>query len=314
MPIARNIYRVMLGRKSMYAEQCRNEGWFGGGWGITQDLTNDLSESWRDFNKQFAPIYLAANPQKTKVAAGLACGMLHTICKGIELNDIILSPDGKGHYWAGKVTSPYYFVSGADLPHRRRIDWLPNLISRVDMSEPLRRSTGSIGTISNISKHADEIEAFLAGQPAPSIISTDELIEDASVFALEKHLEDFLIHNWAATPLGKQYDLFSEDGEVIGRQYPTDTGPIDILAVSKDGGELLVVELKRGRASDAVVGQIQRYMGYVIDELAEDSQKVRGCIIALEDDVKIKRALRAAVNIDFYRYEIAFKLFKAGLN
>jgi RecB family endonuclease NucS len=44
--------------------------------------------------------------------------------------------------------------------------------------------------------------------------------------------------------------------------------PIDILAVSKDGTCLLVVELKRGRASDVVVGQALRYIGYVQDELA----------------------------------------------
>ena len=77
----------------------------------------------------------------------------------------------------------------------------------------------------------------------------------------------------------------------IWKQYPTDTGPIDILAISKDGKKLLIVELKRGRASDAVVGQILRYMGYVRDELAEPGQTIHGVIIALEDDPKFKRAL-----------------------
>ena len=70
------------------------------------------------------------------------------------------------------------------------------------------------------------------------------------------------------------------------------------------------MELKRGRASDVVVGQVQRYMGYVIEELAEQHQTVRGCIIALEDDLKLKRALKAAPNIDFYRYQVNFKLFR----
>ena len=40
----------------------------------------------------------------------------------------------------------------------------------------------------------------------------------------------------------------------------SDTGPIDILAISKDKKTLLVVELKKGRVSDNVVGQIQRYI------------------------------------------------------
>ena len=99
-------------------------------------------------------------------------------------------------------------------------------------------------------------------------------------------------------------------GERVGRQYPSDTGPIDILAISKDKKELLVVELKRGRVTDTVIGQIQRYMGYVKDELAEDNQTVKGVIIGFEDDIKIHRALSVAPNIDFYTYKIQFNLEK----
>ena len=305
-------YRIMLGAKSAFAQKCHDEGWFGGGWGITQDLTKELTEDWRSFNAKFISVYLAANPGKSKVAAGLACGMLHTICKGIQQGDIVLCPDGKGAYWAGKVVGNYQYVEGQRLPHRRKIEWLPKTIMRSEMSEGLRNSCGSVGTVSNITKHAAEIEGFLAGSAPPALIATDELVEDPSVFALEKHLEDFLVANWSGTELGKTYNIFVDDGEAVGQQYPTDTGPIDILALSKDGRELLVVELKKGRASDAVVGQVQRYMGYVLDELAEEHQTVRGCIIALEDDLKLRRALRATTNIDFFRYEVSFKL-KRGL-
>ena len=82
-------------------------------------------------------------------------------------------------------------------------------------------------------------------------------------------------------------------------------------SVSKDKKELLVVELKKGRASDSVIGQIQRYMGYVLDELAEDGQQVKGIIIALEDDLRIRRALAVTSNIEFFRYQVSFNLFKA---
>ncbi len=105
-------------------------------------------------------------------------------------------------------------------------------------------------------------------------------------------------------------DIFEDEGEAVGQQYPTDTGPMDILAISKDKRELLVVELKKGRASDAVVGQVQRYMGYALDELAEEGQSVRGVIIALEEDLRLQRALRVATNIDFYRYQVQFSLFR----
>ena len=178
------------------------------------------------------------------------------------------------------------------------------------MSEPLKRSTGSIGTVSDITQHAQEIEGLIGTISAPKLIATDETVEDPSAFAMEQHLEDFLVQNWGHTDLGKEYDIFEEDGEVVGQQYSTDTGPIDILALSKDKKVLLVLELKKGRASDMVVGQTLRYMGYVQDELAEKGQKVKGAIIALDDDKKIRRALSISPNIEFYRYRVSFKLEK----
>ena len=43
-----------------------------------------------------------------------------------------------------------------------------------------------------------------------------------------------MVKNWMNTELGKRYDIYQEDGELVGQQYPSDTGPIDILAISKD--------------------------------------------------------------------------------
>jgi len=143
----------------------------------------------------------------------------------------------------------------------------------------------------------------------PALISTDPDVQDPLVFALEKHLEDFLVANWSQTLLGKKYGLYN-DGENFGQQFPTDTGAIDILAISKDKRELLIVELKKGRASDSVVGQILRYMGYIKEVTAEDHHRVRGVIIASEDDQRIKRALTVAPDVEFFRYEVKFDLVK----
>lgn len=302
---SKEYYRVMMGKGSIYAEECFKGKFIGGDWLIEIDLTDRLPEDWREFNRQFIPLYLERHPDKGKVAAGLACGMLHTICKGVRIGDVVLCPDGGGSYHVGTVVSDYQYIPGGILPHRRTVEWLSEKVSREDMSDALRASTGSAGTVSNITKHSREIEQLISGT---KLLGIDESVEDVTVFALEKHLEDFLVHNWACTDLGKGYDIFEVDGEIVGQQYPSDTGPIDILAVSKDKKELLVVELKRGRASDAVVGQIQRYMGYVQDELTEPGQTVRGIIIAMEDDLRIRRALSVARDISFYRYEVSFKL------
>lgn len=306
----KNYYRIMLGRKSIYAEECYKGNFIGCDFDIATDLTGQLPENWREFNQKFIPVYLANRPDKSKIAAGLACGSLHTIAKGIKLGDIVLCPNGSGSYFVGEVIENYSYHPGEILPHRRAVRWYSEHIERTEMSESLQNSSGSIGTVSNITKYAEEIELHIAGHHPPTLTSSDETIEDPSEFALEKHLEDFLVQNWKQTELGKTYDIYEEEGELVGQQYPSDTGAIDILAISKDKKKLLVVELKKGRASDYVVGQIQRYMGYVLEELTEDGQEVCGVIIALEDDIRIRRALAVAKNIDFYRYQVSFKLFK----
>jgi restriction system protein len=306
----KSYYRVMLGQKSIYADECFAGSFIGTDFGINQDLTKKLTEEWRAFNKEFIPIYMATHPDKTKIGAGLACGALWTVSKGIQKGDIVLCPDGTGRYRVGEVSGGYYYEPGKILFHRRPVTWLNVAIDRAAMSEALRNSTGSIGTVSNITQHRDEIEKLIGGISAPKLISTDTSVEDPSAFALEEHLEDFLVKNWSNTEFGKDYDIYEEDGEK-GQQYQTDTGPLDILAISKDKKHLLVVELKKGRASDAVVGQALRYMSYVQEELAEEGQTVIGVIVAHEDDARIRRALTMTPSISFYRYQVSFKLVKA---
>lgn len=307
----KNYYRIMLGRKSMHAQECFAGGFIGADFDIDQDLKGKLPEEWREFNKQFIPVFLAGHPEKTKIGAGLACGALWTVAKGIKRGDIVLCPDGEGIYRVGEVSGDYSYAPGQVLPHRRPVNWLPVSIPRAAMSEALQNSTGSIGTVSTITDHHAEIEKFLAeGRAATAIVASDPAVEDPVAFAMEKHLEAFLVANWNQTELSKTYSIYEEDGEAVGQQYATDAGPIDILAVSKDGKRLLVVELKRGRASDVVVGQILRYMGYVKEQIAEADQVVEGAIIALEDDQKLRWALAAVPSISFYRYQVSFRLVK----
>jgi restriction system protein len=301
----------MLGAKSAHIDECLKGNFIGADFDLRQDLSKHLFENWRDFNKMFIPIWLDVHPGKSKVSAGLACGALWTVTKGLKRGDIIISPDGNGKYHIAEVLDEYSYHPDQILPHRRTVRWFEQTIERAEMSDSLKNSTGSIGTTSDITNYITELEGLIGGKKPPTIFSTDETVEDPTVFALEKHLEDFLVANWKQTELGKNYNIYEEGGELIGKQYPTDTGFIDILAISKDKRELLIVELKKGRASDNVVGQIQRYMGYVFEELAEQGQTVKGIIIALEDDNRIRRALAVAPNIEFYRYEVSFKLFKA---
>jgi hypothetical protein len=55
---------------------------------------------------------------------------------------------------------------------------------------------------------------------------------EAIATEVENQLEDFLVHNWRSTALRREYDIFEEDGQIEGQQFPTDTGAMDILAIS----------------------------------------------------------------------------------
>jgi len=301
---------VRLGTQGSFADVCISQGFIGVDFGINEDLTGRFPDKWQAFNKQFIPIWLDANPGKTKVAAGLSCGMLWSIGRGIVPGDIVVSPDANGVIHFGTVESEYLYEAAGPLPHRRRVAWSSHTIPRTDLPDEVLNSLKSPLTVVDLSGHAAAIEAAMQGE-RPRIVATDPSVEDPSVFALEKHLESFLVANWSRTAFGATHDILREDDELVGQQYPTDTGQIDILAISKDKRELLVIELKRGRASDVVVGQIQRYMGFVLADLAEADQTVRGAIVALEDDVRLRRALTVAPNIDFYRYVIDFQLRKS---
>ena len=301
-------YRLMLGERHVHADACIEGGFVGADIGIDRDLSNDLSDNWREFNDKFCPIWLEGNPDKSRIAAGAKCGALWTVAKDIGIGDILMCPDRPGRYHVAEVIGDYEYKPGEILPHRRAVRWTGTIIDRSEMSESLQNSSGCIRAICQLNQYGSEIESLITGAPTDVVVTPGQVFEDPSVFQLESHLEEFLVQNWEQTELGNNYDIFEEDGELIGQQYRTDTGRIDILGISKDRSELLVVELKQGRASDQVIGQIHRYMGDVQAELAEEGQTVRGVIIALEGDLRLQRALTMTSNIEFYKYEVSFDL------
>lgn len=48
-------YRLMLGAKSVHAAECLEGNFVGVGFGIDQDLADDLPDRWKEFNKGFCP-------------------------------------------------------------------------------------------------------------------------------------------------------------------------------------------------------------------------------------------------------------------
>jgi len=93
-----------------------------------------------------------------------------------------------------------------------------------------------------------------------------------------------------------------------GQQYATDIGPIDLLAVEPHSKSFVVIELKKGRPSDSVIGQVLRYMGWVQQNLRTDGQAVKGLIICRDPDPKLSYALTMTYHIDVRYYSVSFKL------
>lgn len=140
--------------------------------------------------------------------------------------------------------------------------------------------------------------------------STELTRLDKNSFVLEKHLEDFLVANWESTELGKLYDLIEEDGNMVSQQYQTkEIGNIDLLVREKESGDYVVIELKKGRTSDATVGQLTRYMGWVKKNKANGG-KVKGIVIAGSQDERLKYALEMVPDTEFFLYRLTFSLKK----
>lgn len=163
--------RVMLGKAGLYADKCLKENFIGVDFDIYENLTGKIADNWRDFNEKYIPVYMAAMPDKSKVAAGLACGFLWTICKGLQIGDVVLCPNGKGSYMVGEITGDYYYSPGEEIPHRRKVKWT-KLVKRSDMSEELRHSTGSIGTCCDITKYQPEIDALIQSSNEMAVVTS----------------------------------------------------------------------------------------------------------------------------------------------
>jgi len=70
----------------------------------------------------------------------------------------------------------------------------------------------------------------------------------------------------------------------------------------------VVIELKVSKGYDRVIGQLLRYMAWIEKNLAEQSQKVRGIIIARQVSEDLQLACSKLSDIRLMEYELSVKL------
>ena len=144
-------------------------------------------------------------------------------------------------------------------------------------------------------------------------VETTDPDEEEYLFPLESHLRDFVATNIGTIKVhGLCLRLYANDSGKDGVEYPTDVGPIDVLAQNSDG-DFVVFELKLSRGPDKAVGQILRYMGWVNKHLAA-GKKMLGVIVAREIDEKLKYAVSLVPNITVFEYKMQFDLTQVALS
>ncbi len=132
----------------------------------------------------------------------------------------------------------------------------------------------------------------------------EEEVEEASEFAYEKDLKNYLAKNLGKIERGLR--IYEEEG-ITGIEFPVGGRWIDILAISA-AGELVVIELKVSHAYDRVVGQLARYMAWIRKNLAEPNQAVRGIIVAREISEDLLLACSLLQGVQLFEYEMSVSL------
>ena len=111
---------------------------------------------------------------------------------------------------------------------------------------------------------------------------------DGEIVLLEQGLEDAIKPNLrrlglhlASNDIQEQFSM----GPGVGRSD---------LIYTDEKGNLVVIELKRGKSSDEVIGQVCRYVGYVRENIAAEGQGVQGWIITGDYDEALRLAASEA--------------------
>ena len=149
-------------------------------------------------------------------------------------------------------------------------------------------------------------------ETSAAVASVAEPTANDHMFALEKHLEEFIDKNWAKISWGRKLALYSSDAG-SGRQFPAGIWNIDFLAMDTETKALVVIELKRGMSSDDAVGQVLRYIGWVRENIAKPNHKVEGIIVCSEVDDALKYAVRELEHVSVMKYRVSFSLTEPEL-
>ena len=256
--------------------------------------------------EELAQAVASTYPDKPSQTKGLYTNMLWAFYHEMLPGDYLIARRGrKTLVGVGKITGPAAYAPGRNPSVEH-----PGFIDIAWQDQPRDKPFSSIvfpmHTLAEFSE--EQFRSVVEGSGPPVVPpDTEPEVEDPSEFVLEKYLEDFIVSNFETIFKGG-LRVFEDSEGNDGQQYATDIGPIDILAVEVKTRAFVVIELKKGRPSDRVVGQVLRYMGWVKRHLCSNGQTVKGLVVCRDHDPKLTYALEMTNNIDVRYYSVSFKL------
>jgi hypothetical protein len=141
------------------------------------------------------------------------------------------------------------------------------------------------------------------------LLSTEEVplpvpVASEGVAISERALEEHLEAGWKRTEFARLgIELATEEKHGFPcRQVLTPRNTIDLLGYRAKAREWWVFELKKGRSSDAVVGQVGRYLTWIGDQ-ANPRESVRGAIIVGRVDENLKASVRSNERLSLWQYD-----------
>ncbi len=141
-------------------------------------------------------------------------------------------------------------------------------------------------------------ESPLYSEPIKQQIIREKSTDQTFPTLLEANLEEIL---------SQRVDQLEEGLVLVDRQLDTrEVGRLDLLCIDKENN-LVVIELKKGKAGSSIIDQIQRYMGWIITHKAEPEQKVRGIIVVIKKDTALEYAVKANPAICVREYGLTFR-------
>ncbi len=162
--------------------------------------------------------------------------------------------------------------------------------------QPVPNAAGLLDTFITKVLSAQESPAPL--DPAETeIVSTPEGRTEGPLpptsISLEKDLRDHIAYNPSIIEPGLK---------LRGKEYSIDMGRIDVLCEDANG-KLVVIELKKDRSSEEVVGQILKYMGCLH---RTENRDVRGIVVVGGRDDRLVDAVSPVPSIKLMYYRVQF--------